>query len=262
MTAFPEPARDWQLVRPISDKPQGRVWLARRPVADGWEWGYFKYAGPEHRYYSGPMAANEWLAAQILALLGLPAAPVVPAVVEGLEGVVSVARAPLDRVRQWRHVPLGIRRRHLRTFHRPARLYGMVVFDVWTTNIDRGSGKNIAVYRRPGERRYRFYLIDHALALHGSYYKWDRYGHWPGPQWQRPWRVYAVPRGLRPTRGRLRPWVRRVVALPPDRLRALVRAVPERLLSPGQAEFVERLLLVRQAELPAIIERWMRRLGR
>lgn len=259
MIAFPESEGGWQPVQPVSDKPQGRVWLVRRDGPGGERWGFFKYAGPEHRYFAGPMVANEWLAAQLLRRLGLPAAEVVPARVDGMEGVVSLARVPLARARRWRDLPLRVRRRHLRTFVRPSRLYGMVVFDVWTTNIDRGSGKNIVVYRRPGERRYRFYLIDHALALHGSYHKWRHYGPWPGPRWRHPWRAYTVPRGLRPTWRRLAPWVRRVQALPAEELRALVRAVPPRHLAPEEAEFVERLLLVRQRELAEIIARGCRR---
>ena len=254
---FPPFATDWSIVELVSEKAQGRVWRVRRPTPQGWQWGYFKYAGPEHRYYAGPMVANEWLAAAILRRLRLPAARVVPARIGELEGIVSVA-PEAETVRQWRELEPKERARHLRLFRRPSGLYGMIVFDIWTTNIDRGRGKNLIVYRRPGERKYRYRLIDHALALHGSYYKWDHYGPWRGRSWQRPWRVYHAPEGLKPTARRLRPWVRRIQALPASWLERLVRSVPRRFLSRREAAFITRLLIVRQRQLHRLVRRWLR----
>lgn len=251
---------EWTKVKEFSAKPQGYVWEVVRREGGKIKRGYFKFALKENRYYSGPMEANELIAAHLARLLELPAAEVELVEIEGRLGIVSVVREALE-LRMWKDMPPGFHadlRGSLDNFN---QLLKSFVFDVWTCNIDRSSGKNIIVYRdRPGDP-YRFYLIDHGHALHGSQYKWSR-GRYDQPHWDNIWRHYHLPQGLSQAISRyaqLRPYIDRIKKIPPEAIREAVASVPAGLLTPLQARLIRRLLFRRQMRLDMMIRRWLRR---
>lgn len=250
----------WNVVEPISKKLQGYVWKVRRERRESVQTGYFKFATPDQRYYAGPMVANEMIADALARHLGLPVAELEYAEIEGHRGVVSIAR-DADHVAMWRDLPSTHRRNIKGHFNNAAGLLGMVVFDVWTTNIDRASGKNLIVYRNRGMKKLDWYLIDHALALHGSYWKWDLRGHWKSPVWERVSDVYKLPDGLtRQIRSlrQLDPWIRRCRRISDHTLHQIVGAIPRSHLTPEEADQILGLLIWRRGRLRSILGRWLR----
>ncbi|MCL5676875.1 MAG: hypothetical protein M1602_03225 [Firmicutes bacterium] len=258
---------NWHVIRAVSAKPQGYVWEVREePPAGGagasprgaLRHGFFKFTTPKNHYWGGPAAANELIAAGLARLVGLDAADVVPARIEGHLGAVSLVR-PAAHLVGWRELSKTVQgnvRRHIANAHQ-FRL--MLAFDVWVLNIDRATGKNIIAYKETVGSPWRVYFIDHGHTLHGNYDRWR----WGGPPharfWNDLWRYYGVPSGV----GRyltayrqVEPYVRRIAAITREQIRREVRAVPSGLLTRDQADLIEDLLLWRQRRVAFILRRW------
>ena len=247
----------WKIVECWKNKLQGQVWKVRD--ASG-RTGYFKFARPDQWFYSGPLVGNEWLAKRLADELRLNAAPVEPVHIhfEGadLYGIVSLPAAASHTC--WRALPERVRRHAQSRVHRMRRLLGVIAFDAWLTNIDRGSGSNIILYKDSGSL-YRWYLIDHAYALYGSPRKWSRFDPMHR-HWQQIWQFCHVPRGFSQLADResLLDMARRIGDLSPSYLRDAVAAVPD----PGYTDRIKRdvygTLLYRRTRLANMLDRWLR----
>lgn len=252
---------EWNVVEKWKNKPQGQVWRVRD--AKG-RTGFFKFAYPHQWHDAGPIVGNEWLARQLASRLGLPSASLECATVREagheLRGIVSLPRQG-TRLVSWRSLPSAVHQQPERYIVEWERMVQTVAYDVWLTNIDRGSGENIMLYRKDSGR-WHWYLIDHGYTLYGCDRKWVDH-----PQdslhWRRVWRFYHIPRGWqrlarRPT---LMAMARKIAALPARDIRACVEAVPDILYSPGIKSSVLELLLTRQKTLPGILDAWLRYKG-
>lgn len=264
----------WRVVRAVSSKPQGRVWEVRKELSTRLpagskgkvlvKRGFFKFTTRAHRYWGGPAAANELIAARLGRLMGLAVAEVVPARIHGHAGVVSVVR-PARRLVAWRYLPNRVQGNIAHHVSNATQFRKMLAFDAWVLNIDRASGTNIIAYRRRRGGRWQVYFIDHAHTLHGNYDRWR----WGGPYrsrfWDDLWRYYNLPPGAgRYLRryAQVARYVRRIRSLSARQIRQVVRSVPHEMITPAQAALIERLLLWRQARLPLILKRWFRRRSR
>lgn len=254
-----EPGR-WRFVGPVSAKPQGTVWAVRR--IDGLR-GFFKFAAPSQWSASGPMIANEWITATLARALGFPAAALEIATVIGPAGQAVtglISQVPDGvRVTTWREASADVRSQPDRRLRHFTRLRQLVVFDAWTVNVDRASGRNLVLYRAPSDAVWSWYLIDHGLSLYGAPYKWN-----PGPPdapfWQDLWRYYHVPRGLlmwQSDWGLLEPMVARIEGLPTRVLASVVADAPVDTVSPDLADFTLALLERRRSALRHLIRRWL-----
>ncbi|MGO0061419.1 HipA family kinase [Brevibacillus fluminis] len=250
----------WKLREEMVQKRQGAVWKVGSNAGRS---GYFKFATKEQAYYSGPLIANEWIAAKLAARLGLPAAELQLATVAGPDGVartgvVSVSVQAREVV-MWRQLPEEIRQRAKRHIKHVDLLRMVVVFDAWITNIDRAAGKNMMLYRNNPDEPYDWYLIDHGLTLYGSPHKWERHK-WDEPYWQKLWKFYHVSEGMvRLTRrfAYLEPMIAKIEALGDEELTQLVHDVPHHVCSDAERAFILRLLIERKGQIRSIMRNWL-----
>lgn len=254
----------WRLVKRLSKKPHGHVWILQRVTENGVQRGYFKFRTRRQAFYGGPLVANELIGARLARELGLPVAELQCIKFRGRHGIVSIAvTAPWRR--RWRELPRTIRENVHQHFVNPDGLFGMFVFDVFTYNIDRRSGKNLIVYRDRGESLLNWYLIDHGHALFGSPYKWKRIGRWTDPVWDQIMPQYYLPRGLKSQItcfSQLEPWIEKCESLPDDTLRAIVSDVPAKFLPRRVADNILSILQYRRARLRRILRSWIHNLER
>jgi len=249
---------EWQLVDKWKNKRQGQVWRVRKANGDE---GFFKFAYKEQWYDAGPIVGNEWLTQQLAKRVDLPCANVERTTLrhEGdtLHGIVSLPKS-VAGLCSWSDLPESIRQYPERHVHRIDRLIGTIAFDVWLTNIDRGSGHNIILY--PGtEGKFHWYLIDHGYALYGCDRKWRN--HSPdSPYWRKTWLYYHIPKGWKrlATRARLQALARQIGRIPDPFIERLVAQVPDPLYTPALKRTTTRLLLKRKQALPALLDEWIR----
>ena len=252
--------RRWKLKKAWKNKRQGQVWVVEDSTGRR---GYFKFATKEQWFFSGPMIANEWIAAALAKRLGFPVADLEVAVVTGPDdtrqhGLVSIEQ-PGKEVVTWREAGEEVWQKPELHVNFTDLLAATVVFDAWIANIDRASGKNLVLVRNSPSERYNWYLIDHGHALYGSPRKWKR-GAWNAQIWQQLWRFYNVPKGLlrlQSSMSALEPMIRKIEGLREHDIEAAVRSVPPGYLGSKERVFIKRLLLERQKQLRSIIERWL-----
>ncbi len=260
----------WRVIRAVSAKPQGYVWEVAEEPPDGAptasggispRHGFFKFTLPKNGYWGGPAAANELIAAGLARRVGLNAADVIPAYIEGRLGVVSLVR-PAAHLAAWRDLPAKVHRDIRRYVANAHQFRVMLAFDAWVLNIDRATGKNIIACQQAEGSPWRVYFIDHGHTLHGNYDRWR----WGGPYrsrfWDDLWRYYGVPAGVRrylTSYHQVAPYVRRIEEVTPAQIRQEIRSVPPQLLTPKEAKLIEDLLLWRQKRLSSILRRWFQR---
>ncbi|MGB8956804.1 MAG: HipA family kinase [Tumebacillaceae bacterium] len=252
--------RRWRLKKAWKNKRQGQVWVVDEPNGRR---GYFKFATKEQWFFSGPMIANEWIAAELAKRLGFPVAELDLTAVTGPDesrqrGLVSI-EYPAKEILTWNEAGEEVWRHPEQHVHDIDLLASTVVFDAWIANIDRASGKNLVLYRHHPSEKYSWYLIDHGHALYGSPRKWKR-GAWNAQIWQQLWRFYNVPKGLlrlQSSMTTLEPMIRRIEELREHDIDAAIRSVPAGHLGNKERVFIKRLLMNRQKQLRSIIERWL-----
>ncbi len=252
----------WKITEQWKCKPQGQVW--RVADSDG-RTGFFKFAFRDQWYYAGPLVGNEWIARRLAAEVGLPSARVEVARIRygnaELFGIVSLPREGA-RLLDWSSLSETERTLATDRVHEMNRLVGTIAFDSWLTNIDRGSGRNVILYKG-ADGRYRWYLIDHAYALYGSPRKWDMHGA-TTRHWLNIWRFYHIPRGWQKlaTRTALSEMAERIGRVPRSYIHDVVASAPDPSYSDRIKRDVSRMLLYRKRELPHMLDRWMQFHGR
>lgn len=252
----------WTVTEQWKCKPQGQVWKVRD---ENGRTGFFKFAFSNQWYYAGPIVGNEWLARRLAAESGLASAQVEVTRIRhrdiDLLGIVSLPREGV-RLLDWNGLSDRERRGATGRIHRMNRLIGTIAFDAWLTNIDRGSGRNIILYKGM-DGLYRWYLIDHAYALYGSPRKWNMHGPITG-HWSQIWRFYHIPQGWQrlATRSALFDMAERIRRVPRSYIHDAIAAVPDPAYSDRIKRQVSQMLLYRRRELPHMLDRWLQFRGR
>jgi hypothetical protein len=251
---------NWRLISTFKAKAQGHVWI----VADEQDnEGYFKFTLPEQWYSSGPLYANEYIAARLARRLDLPVAKLKQAVVIGPDGkpqkgFVSV-QARAREMTTWNEAAPEIVLHPEKYVKDIGLLSSLVVFDAWIANVDRANGKNLILHRNQESDKYDWYLIDHGLTLYGPPRKWER-GVWNSPFWDQLWQHYHVPKGLlrlQSSESVLLPMIRKIEAVKESEIERIVGKLPQEELGGIERRIIMQLLIYRQKRLRGIIKRWL-----
>lgn len=251
---------EWKLKKAWKAKRQGQVWVVENSSGNR---GYFKFATKKQWYFSGPMVANEYIAAALAKKLGIPVAELEMATVAGPNGVLRkgiVSKAvQATEIKTWKDAGSAVYRNVEKVMNQIDLLQGLVVFDAWIANIDRASGKNLIIYRNSPAEKYNWYLIDHGHTLYGSPRKWKR-GAWNAPIWRKLWLFYHVPKGLLQIQSSfdlLEPMMQKIESLTEADIDDAIGSVPKGYLRKRERDFIKRLLLHRQKWLRKIIHNWL-----
>ena len=248
----------WHVVQEWKNKPQGQVWRVQEA---GGKTGYFKFAYKDQWYDAGPIIGNEWITWQLAQKLAIFSADLdVTSILHNeteLRGVVSMQKNH-DTIVSWRNLDTTVVQDPYSQIADADTLFGVIAFDAWITNIDRGSGKNILFYRDAPQERYRWYLIDHGYALYGCDRKWAV--HSPlDDYWHHIWQFYHIPRGWQTfaTKDVLLKAADNIRALRQRDIEDIVHSVPD----PSYTETLQRdviaMLLYRQKALSRMLTEWI-----
>lgn len=256
------PNYSWHIVDTWKNKPQGQVWRVKE---SGGKVGFFKFAYKEQWYDAGPIVGNEWIAAAFAKRIGIDVADLdvvnIPYGNALLSGIVSIQKdyAP---IMSWRSLDASVTQHPYQSIEDADKLFGVVAFDAWVTNLDRGSGKNILFYRKTNEHRWHFYLIDHGYALYGCERKWAL--HSPiDAYWHRIWDFYHVPKGWQAfaTKRVLQQATESIRSLDEHVIRHIVNDVPDPLYTKAMQKDTIAMLLYRQKNLAHMLDKWLRYRG-
>jgi hypothetical protein len=191
-------------------------------------------------------------------------------------GIVS-EKAKAKRIVTWKHAFGKMANRIEAHVDLVDLLSQVIVFDAWILNWDR-TDRNLILYRnRPGET-YKWYLIDHGLALFGSPEKWKR--RWARKPYKnsRSYEVALHPRKTRKSisqrvpagfkrlvlkkRAQVDEMVRVIQQLPAHEIERAIKKVPPGYLTKSERSFIKHMLLTRQKELHRIISRLLEKFQR
>lgn len=158
----------WKYRKLLRSRYGRKIWIVARGSG---EKGYFKFPlSSRHNDYR-ILVANEYIAAELARLVGLPAAPVKGLRLKGpggrhQRGIVSVS-ANAKEVVPWKKAWPDVHQFPEQHIEQAERLARLVVFDGWILNPDR-TNRNLILYRNHAGERFRWYMIDHSLALFGA----------------------------------------------------------------------------------------------
>lgn len=250
----------WKLRKVWKEKRQGHVWIVTSNLG---RQGYFKFAKAEHKYYSGTMIANEWIAAMLAEKLGFPVAELQLATIIGPDGVVQdglvSVKVKASEIATWRSVDKNVRHKAERYVNHVELFRMVVVFDAWITNVDRAAGKNLVLYRNDAKANYDWYLIDHGLSLYGSPNKWRRH-EWNASYWQKLWMFHHVPEGmlrLQSSLQELEPMISRIEAMSDQEIDHVLAIGSRQLCDESERQFIRQLLISRRSQLRQMIQNWV-----
>lgn len=255
---------EWTFIEEYSEKKQGYVWKVKRDVDEEVEYGYFKFIRKHNIPFSGPMVANEMIATLLGEKVGLPMHQLEYATINGNDGVVSVVKRlpPDQKLLRWDHLPKDVYQNIANQFKKPKNLIRLFVFDVWTCNTDRGTDKNLIVYRYDNESKYRFYVIDHNHALLDAEHKWKNRPY-TDEYWDHIHRYYRCPTGVETlvlqNRKYVKKCIRRIQSIPAEEIKEIVWEIPKKYISKKERKLVYKLLLHRQEKLSRMIDHWFKR---
>ncbi len=248
----------WHLLDTWKNKPQGQVWRVNEP---GGKVGFFKFAFKEQWYDAGPIVGNEWIAATLAKRTGFETAELdVVSIPYGntlLSGIVSIQK-DISPIVSWRTLDKSVTERPYEFLNDADNLFGVIAFDTWITNLDRGSGKNILFYRPKGQQRFQFYLIDHGYALYGCERKWAL--HSPlDAYWHQIWDFYHIPKGWQAfaTKRVLKQATEAIHSLDEHVIRHIVDDVPDSLYTKAMQKDTIAMLLYRQKHLTHMLNEWL-----
>lgn len=245
----------WSIEDKWKNKPQGQVW---RVINEQGEQGFFKFAYPSQWYDAGPIVGNEWIAKKLADLLHLPCANLQIADIQDgadtLHGIVSLPRHGVH-ITSWNRAPTIVHADPFRYVKHFDRLLSVIVFDIWLTNIDRGSGKNIMIYEH--KQHFHWYLIDHAYCAYGCDRKWKP-GPWTNPYWKEAWKFYHIPKGwLRYVQlEHLLSMAKQITAIPDHTISELLHSVPDPLYTKELKKQMTAMLTSRKRDLPVLLSEW------
>ncbi|MDP2871900.1 MAG: hypothetical protein Q8P31_05110 [Bacillota bacterium] len=205
----------------------------------------------------GPLSANERISYEIGELLGLPVRPIQFYTYHGLRG--HLAWAVTQTAKPWSLLDQMIKRDPARFLSQQDILQRMFVFDLFIYNHDRHEG-NVLVTERSYYGAHDVSLIDHDLALFGTYGKW-RTHRWWSPAWNDPGIFIRIPevKGQISRFEQLESAVEEIESLPGSKLDAIVdgvRELEDDYLTHFEAHTIKQMLSRRQETLRDTLRQW------
>jgi hypothetical protein len=254
----------WKFKKVLRNRYGREIWIVKN--REGTQ-GYFKFPVTRQRKNYRILLANEYIAAELAKLVGLPAAKVKEIRVKGRRGwkkrgIVSL-KATAKEVIPWKKASPEVHRNPEQHVHQSDLLAQLAVFDAWIMNPDR-TNRNLILYRNQADDRYRWYLIDHGIALFGSPERWKtkkaRRPQRSGalfPRTNRRKKQLRIPAGLKrftsDKRSLVSQMVEKIQALSPQDIKRAINKVPQKYLKKSEKAYIKRLLCARQKTLPAIM---------
>ncbi len=252
----------WYLIDTWKNKPQGQVWRVKEP---GGKVGFFKFAFKEQWYDAGPIVGNEWITATLAKRTGFDTADLdVVSIPYGntlLSGIVSIQKE-FSPIVSWRNLDASVAQHPYEHLQDADKLFGVIAFDAFITNLDRGSGKNILFYRPDDQHRFAFYLIDHGYALYGCERKWAIHSPMDA-YWHHIWNFYHIPKGWQifASKRVLQQAIEAIHSLDEYAIRHIVHDVPDPLYTKAMQKDTIAMLLYRQKHLAHMLDEWLRYRG-
>lgn len=246
-------AKDWKPVRKLS-RTLGPVWVVTRSTSNSREKGFFKIPPQNPRYHVKHSLANELIASRLAKLLGLNAAEVELAEVNGRLGVVSVVQ-PAPGHYNWNQLGRRVNGSIFKHLTNPEQILQTFVFDIWICNVDRHGGNIVTI---PRGKKYSFYLIDHGIALLGAV-------SFRGVPWQSSYWNHVNRYNRHYIKGmksrihsyqQLEPFVEEIQDIPVWRIYQVVDGISDAILASSKKEIVKKMLVTRQQNLHTIVKNW------
>jgi len=148
----------------------------------------------------------------------------------------------------------------------------IVAFDAWIMNPDRNN-RNLILYRKKSAKRYKWYLIDHGIAVFGKPSRWSlkkakrkfrkkkayKFTMHTGSKKKK----QRIPKGLKrftqEHRKSLDKMVKKIKKLPNSAIRKAVKKVPRGFLKKAERKFIAKALIHRKKQIKKIVKRMIKR---
>ncbi|KQL44708.1 hypothetical protein AN963_25405 [Brevibacillus choshinensis] len=246
----------WKYKKAVKNISRKRIWLVRNKKGAT---GYFKCPQRHRMNKYRLMVANEYIAASLARLLGLPVAKLSQATVRGpkkekMRGMVSI-RIPAAEVITWKQADKMVHLAPEKHVNHSELLAQVVVFDTWILNPDRTS-VNIILYRNSLMEKYNWYLIDHGSALFGSPSKSPLFNRVKAkhPQLNK---CIRLSNGIKPliirNKAAVADMIQKIESLTESDIKRAIKRVPKFHLTKAKKRFIKKLLLFRKRKLGKIM---------
>lgn len=231
--------------------------------------GYFKFPVSKDRKELRFLVANEYIAASLARSVGLPVAKVKEISVKGPKGmkrrgIVSI-RAKAKKVIPWKKAREEVHMQPGKHVKQTDLLGQVMVFDAWILNPDR-TNHNLILYRNKPAARYKWYLIDHGIALFGKPSKWSLRKAKKSFVCKRSFKFslhskkkkrIRVPKGLKrfisANRQVAERMISKIESLPRSDINKAIKRVPKGYLKKSEKKFIKKMLLCRQKQMKEIV---------
>ncbi|WP_312116175.1 HipA family kinase [Brevibacillus reuszeri] len=260
--------------RKLFRKRYGRIiWLV---IKRNGKKGFFKFPVQkkqrrEHRI----LVANEYIAAALAKSVGLPVAKVKQVTVRGPRGIrrrgLLSQKASANKVIPWKKAKKRVHRKPQKKVKKGDMLARIVAFDAWIMNPDRNN-RNLILYRKKSAKHYKWYLIDHGIAVFGKPSRWSlrkakrkfrkkkayKFTMHSGSK-----KKQRIPKGLKrftlDNRKSFDKMVKKIKKLPNSVIRKAVKKVPKGCLRRAERKFITKLLIHRKKQIKKIVKRISKR---
>lgn len=238
--------------------------------------GYFKFPTSTQGKKYRIMMANEMIALSLAKLVGLPVPKQKLITIKGRKGIrrkgLLSEEAMANEVIPWRMAKDEVHHNPELFIENSRLLAQLIAFDAWILNPDR-TNRNLILYRNHPAERYKWYLIDHGIALFGSP------GVWSLHKAKRLIRsndsvifaihkqkryVFKIPIGLwafaQRNKREIDIMIAKIQALTKKDLFEAINDIPPRYLKRSEKTFLRKLLLSRREQLPLIVNTALKQL--
>ncbi|MGG1664171.1 HipA family kinase [Brevibacillus sp. NRS-1366] len=257
--------------RKLFRKRYGRIiWLVTKRNG---EKGYFKFpVQKKQRKEQRILVANEYIAAALAKRVGLPVAKVKLVTVRGPRGIrrrgLLSQKASANKVIPWKRAKKRVYRRLDEKVKKANLLARIAAFDAWIMNPDRNN-RNLILYRKKSAKQYKWYLIDHGIAVFGKPSRWSlrkakrqfrkkkayKFTMHSGSKKKK----QRVPKGLKrftqDNQKSLDKMVKKIKKLPNSAIRKAVKKVPRGYLKRAERKFITKVLIHRKKQIKKIVKR-------
>ncbi|WP_419879623.1 HipA family kinase [Brevibacillus centrosporus] len=258
---------NWKFKRVVRNRYGRQIWMVtNRKGAKG----YFKFPSSQKRKELRIQAANEYIAAYLAKSVGLPAATVRRATVKGpkgmkRKGLVSI-KANAKKLLPWKEIPKAAYTEPEKYLEKADLLAQVIPFDAWIMNPDR-TNHNLILFQNKYARRYKWYLIDHEIALFGKPNQWKlrkaRKRFRCKKQYKfsllsKKGRRLLIPKGLKSFWARhpeaSEAMITKIEYLPRSVIRKALGSVPRGYLKKTEKKFIKNVLISRQKKVRRLVQ--------
>lgn len=264
--------RKWKFKKVFRNLYGRQIWIVTNRKGRR---GYFKFPVSRKRKEHRILIANEFIAASLARSVGLPVAQVKEIKVKGPKGLkrkgILSLKAKAKKVIPWRKAREELHLRPDQYVEKANQLAQVMVFDAWILNPDR-TNRNLVLYRKKSRDRYKWYLIDHGIALFGKASQWSLRKAKKTYSCKRSSRMSLLSRtkrGLRIPKGLKRfsseNWqstesmIVKIQSLPKAVITKAFTKVPHGYLKKSEKRFMKSVLRCRQKRLRQIVEKATKR---